>query len=42
MAGSPADMFQIKKLSKKYNFRIIEDAYTQLEPDIMRVLLWVL
>ncbi len=26
MAGSPADMFQIKKLSKKYNFRIIEDA----------------
>ena len=26
MAGSPADMFQIKKLSKKYNFKIIEDA----------------
>ena len=26
MAGLPADMFKIKKLSDKYNFKIIEDA----------------
>ena len=26
MAGSPADIFKVKKLAKKYNFKIIEDA----------------
>ena len=41
MAGSPADMFQIKKLSKKYNFKIIEDASHAIELGIMRVLMWV-